>query len=336
MTKEIHRGSILHFPKKTLDPANNYQYFNDGVLVIEKGVITHLGSAEDFFSSAENQQRLNGGGVELHKGLMIPGMIDSHVHLPQVEMIASYGKQLLDWLNDYTFPTEKKFADEEYCYRQAHFFLKQLLANGTTTASVFATIHPASVDAFFDSAKSVNARMICGKVMMDRNCPDYLQDTAESSYRESKQLIEKWHGNGRAMYAITPRFAPTSTPEQLKNAGQLAKEYPGTFVQTHLSENLNEIAWIKQLFPQHRDYLDVYQSYGLVRDRSLFGHGIHLNDREYQALSTSGATICFCPSSNLFLGSGLFNYNKMKEYEIPVTIASDVGAGTSLSLCQSS
>jgi guanine deaminase len=174
--------------------------------------------------------------------------------------------------------------------------------------------------------------MICGKVMMDRNCPDDLQDSADSAYRESKQLIEKWHGNNRALYAITPRFAPTSSPEQLKKAGQLANEHPETFIQTHLSENLAEIDWIKSLYPAHRDYLDVYQSNDLVRERSLFGHCVHLQDREYQALAESGATIAFCPSSNLFLGSGLFDYQRAKDNRIPVAIASDIGAGTSLNL----
>lgn len=332
MLRQVHRGSILHFPKVTIDPANNYQYFNDGVLVTEEGKITHIGEAEDFFKLAENQQLLNYGGVELHKGLIIPGMIDGHVHLPQIEMIASYGKQLLDWLNEYTFPTEKKFAEVEYCYRQSQFFLEQLLSNGTTTASVFASVHSHSVDAFFVAAEELGARMICGKVMMDRNCPEYLQDTPESAYHDSKSLIERWHGNGRAMYAITPRFAPTSSPEQLKKAGQLANEHPDTFIQTHMSENLSEIAWIKSLYPNHRDYLDVYQSFDLARDRSLFGHCVHLQDREYQALAESGSTITFCPSSNLFLGSGLFDYQRAKDHNIPISIASDIGAGTSLSL----
>ncbi len=332
MLRQVHRGSLLHFPKRTIDPAKNYQYFNDGVLVIQEGKITHVGEAETFFKLPENQQLLNYGGVDLHKGLIIPGMIDGHVHLPQIEMIASYGKQLLDWLNEYTFPTEKKFAEVEYCYRQSRFFLEQLLSHGTTTASVFATVHPHSVDAFFVAAEELDARMICGKVMMDRNCPDYLQDTPESAYHDSKVLIERWHGNGRAMYAITPRFAPTSSPEQLKKAGQLAEEHPDTFIQTHLSENLSEIEWIKSLYPKHKDYLDIYQSFGLARDRSLFGHCLHLQDREYKALAESGSTITFCPSSNLFLGSGLFDYQKAKDHNIPISIASDIGAGTSLSL----
>ncbi|UPQ89347.1 guanine deaminase [Vibrio sinaloensis] len=332
MTQQVHRGSILHFPKTTSDPAANYQYFNDGVLVTENGRIRHLGEASEFFKLPANQQRLNYGGVEMHKGLIIPGMIDSHVHFPQIEMIASYGKQLLDWLNEYTFPTEQQFANQAYADAQAEFFLNQLLSHGTTTASVFATVHPQSVNAFFCAAESLQARMICGKVMMDRFCPETLQDTPESAYRDSKALIERWHNQGRAMYAITPRFAPTSTPEQLAKAGQLANEHPDTFIQTHLSENLGEVAWIKELYPEHSDYLGVYEAYDLVRERALFGHAIHLEDREYRSLAQSGATISFCPSSNLFLGSGLFNFDRAKAEGIHVSIASDVGAGTDLSL----
>ncbi|CAH0526195.1 guanine deaminase [Vibrio hippocampi] len=332
MPRQVHRGSILHFPHTTSDPASHYQYFNDGVLVTENGRVTHLGEASDFFRLPANQQLLNYGGVELHKGLLIPGLIDSHVHFPQVEMIASYGKQLLDWLNEYTFPTEKQFANEEYANAQAEFFLSQLIAHGTTTASVFATVHPQSVNAFFNAAESIQARMICGKVMMDRFCPDDLQDTPEQGYRDSKALLERWHKNGRALYAITPRFAPTSSPEQLAKAGQLANEHPDAFIQTHLSENLGEIEWIKELYPQHPDYLGVYEAYDLVRDRALFGHAVHLQPREYQGLKTSGASVSFCPSSNLFLGSGLFNYDKAKADGIKIAMASDVGAGTSLSL----
>ncbi|NLS14632.1 guanine deaminase [Vibrio sp. SM6] len=330
--RSVHRGSILHFPKRTNAPESHYQYFSDGVMVIENGRIQHLGEAHAFFQHPDNQQLLNYGGVEMHKGLLIPGMIDSHVHFPQIEMIASYGSQLLEWLNTYTFPTETQFANEAYAKAQAAFFLDQLMAHGTTTASVFATVHSQSVDAFFSAAETLDARMICGKVMMDRFCPAELQDTPEQSYRDSKALIERWHHRGRAMYAITPRFAPTSTPEQLAKAGQLANEHPDTFIQTHLSENLGEVAWVRELYPESQDYLSVYQAHDLVRDRALFGHAIHLDAREYQALAASGASISFCPSSNLFLGSGLFDYQRAKTEGIPVAIASDVGAGTSLSL----
>jgi guanine deaminase len=332
MNQQIHRGSMLHFPKTTIDPASQYHYLNDGVMVIEDGKIAHIGEAVEFFKDPANQQKLNNGGVELHSGLLLPGLIDSHVHMPQIEMIASFGKQLLDWLNEYTFPTEMQFANQQYAEAQAAFFVEQLFAHGTTTASIFATVHPQSVDALFNAAQRYNARMICGKVMMDRFCPDALQDTPESAYRDSKQLIERWHKQGRALYAITPRFAPTSSPQQLAKAGQLANEHPDTFIQTHLSENLGEVEWIKELYPNSPDYLGVYESVDLVRERALFGHAIHLNDREYSTLSTSGASVSFCPSSNLFLGSGLFDYAAMQQHNIPVSIASDIGAGTSLSL----
>ncbi|MDW6094111.1 guanine deaminase [Vibrio rhizosphaerae] len=328
MQKTFHRGEILHFPTRTDSPEQNYQYLNDGILVIEQGKIIDLLDADVFF----RHHPIAPEQVETHSGLLIPGMIDSHVHYPQMEMIASYGRQLLEWLNDYTFPVETKYADSSYAALQADAFIKQLFAHGTTTASVFATVHPQSVDAFFNAAATYQARMICGKVLMDRHSPDNLRDTADSGYRESKDLLERWHHQGRALYAITPRFAPTSTPEQLALAGQLAQEHPDAFIQTHLSENTDEIDWVKSLFPDAKDYLDVYERYGLVRDRALFGHGIHLEPREYQALASSHSSVIFCPTSNLFIGSGLFPYFSVKEHGIPVAIASDVGGGTSLNL----
>jgi guanine deaminase len=329
---QIHRAALLHFPHATCSPEDHYQFIADGVLVVENGVITYIGEADDFFTAAGNRDIDIHTDVIRHDGLLMPGFIDSHVHFPQTEMIGSYGKQLLDWLNSYTFPTELQFADQHYAHQQAQFFIEQLFAHGTTTASVYATVHPNSVNAFFSAAEQFNARMICGKVMMDRHCPDALQDTPESGYHESKTLIERWHNNGRALYAITPRFAPTSTPKQLDKAGQLAQEYPDVFIQTHLSENLSEIDWVKRLFPTEEDYLAVYQRHHLVRDRTLLGHAVHLNQREIKAIKQSGAAISFCPSSNLFLGSGLFPYQEIKAAGIPVALASDIGAGTSLSL----
>ncbi|SHO59350.1 guanine deaminase [Vibrio quintilis] len=333
MKQTIHRGEILHFPAATSDPAQNHQYLKDGILITENGMITQLLDAQIFLNHLSEEERSCVlPGIIRHEGLLIPGMIDSHVHYPQMEMIASYGTQLLEWLNEYTFPTEAKFCRNDYAAAQSRQFLQQLFAHGTTTASVFATVHPESVNAFFNAAESYQARMICGKVMMDRNCPDNLKDTAETGFTETRQLIEQWHHQGRALYAITPRFAPTSTPEQLAKAGQLAEKYPDTFIQTHLSENVNEIEWVKSLFPECPDYLGVYEKYGLVRERALFGHGIHLEPREYQVLQREQAGVIFCPTSNLFIGSGLFPYFDVKAQNIPVAIASDVGAGTSLSL----
>jgi len=331
MTKQIHRAEILHFPSKSQSPEVNYCHIQDGIMVTENGLIQYLDHASNFFA-LESNRSLPESSIIRHEGLLIPGMIDAHVHYPQTEIIASYGKQLLDWLDTYTFPTESKYAELHYAEAQAEEFIKLLFAHGTTTASVFATVHPTSVNAFFTAAENYNARMICGKVLMDRHAPPALLDTPKSAYFDSKLLIERWHKQGRALYAITPRFAPTSTPEQLSAAGKLAAEFPDTFIQTHLSENHSEIRWVNELFPDQADYLSVYQNYGLVRDRALFGHGVHLSTREQRALANNGAAIAFCPSSNLFLGSGLFPYLQAKEQGINIAIASDVGGGTSLSL----
>ncbi|MDC0610785.1 guanine deaminase [Vibrio sp.] len=329
MAKQYHQGQFLHFPTQTRSPEADFEYLENGILIIEDGIILGLHSADSVIPTLSDTQKES---IITHQGLMLPGMIDTHVHYPQMEVIASYGRQLLDWLNDYTFPAEAQFHEYDYGLQQSHLFLQQIFANGTTTAAVYATVHPESVEAFFTASQNYNARMICGKVLMDRNCPDNLKDNPQSAYTESKSLIEKWHGRGRQLYAITPRFAPTSTEEQLTNAGKLAAEYPDVFIQTHLSENVDEIAWVKELFPDCPDYFSVYEKFGLARERALFGHGIHLTDREIQAIQTSGSSIISCPTSNLFIGSGLFPYFKLKEKNIPIAVASDVGGGTSLNL----
>jgi guanine deaminase len=251
-------------------------------------------------------------------------------------MMAAYGEQLLEWLNLYTFPTERQFQDQSYAFKIASLFLDELLKNGTTTALVFAAVFPESVDAFFEAAAARNLCMISGKVMMDTNCPDYLRDTAQSSYDQSRALIQKWHRRGRLLYAVTPRFAGTSTEAQLKLAAQLLDEFPDVYLHTHLSENVNEVAWIKELFPHYGGYLDVYDQTGLVRERSLFAHGVQLTDAEFQRLSEAKAAISFCPTSNLFLGSGLFPIERAKSLEHPIKVGlgTDVGAGTSFSLLQ--
>jgi guanine deaminase len=251
-------------------------------------------------------------------------------------MIAAYGEQLLEWLSRYTFPTERKFQDKAYAQNVAAIFLTELLRNGTTTALVFATVFPESVDAFFEEADRRNLCMIAGKVMMDRNAPDFLTDTASSSYQESKRLIEKWHHQGRLRYAVTPRFAPTSSDEQLQLAAQLLSEFPDVYLHTHLSENVDEVAWVQELFPQCNGYLDVYDRAGLVGDRSIFAHGVQLTDAEFQRLSEAQSAIAFCPTSNLFLGSGLFKLEQAKSVHHPVKLGlgTDVGAGTSFSMLQ--
>jgi guanine deaminase len=324
------RASILDFVADPRVEADSYRYFKDGLLVVKDGRVQALGSFEKLKPTLAAKIQI----VDWRGHLLMPGFVDTHVHYPQTEMIASYGEQLLEWLNKYTFPTERKYKNFEYSRSQSEFFLQELLRNGTTTALVFATVHPESTEAFFQEAERLNLRMIGGKVMMDRNAPEYLQDTAESSYQDSLALLEKWHGRGRLSYAITPRFAPTSTPEQLAAAGALKKAYPDAFVHTHISENKDEVEWVKSLFPEHKGYLDVYDSFGLVDNRSVFAHGIHLTDAELARMSEARAAISFCPTSNLFLGSGLFPLDKAKEAGVRVGMGTDVGAGTSFSMLE--
>ncbi len=326
------RSSFLHFiedPAKVKVADDAYQYIPDGLMIIENGRIKSLKSFsnkdEDLYSNIEDKRGK----------LIVPGFIDTHIHYPQTQMIASYGEQLLEWLGTYTFPTEKQFSDKKHAEKISKFFINELFKNGTTSALVFGTVHPQSVDALFEEAQKVNMRLIAGKVMMDRNAPKYLLDTAQSSYNESKILIEKWHNKGRLQYAITPRFAPTSTPEQLRLAGKLKAEYPDVYVQTHLSENKSEIEWVKSLFPERDGYFDVYEHYGLTGDKSIFAHSIHLTDKEWDSFSRTNSVISFCPTSNLFLGSGLFDLAKAEQKNIRVGLGTDVGAGTSFSQLQS-
>ncbi|WP_394236667.1 guanine deaminase [Pseudomonas anguilliseptica] len=329
---KAYRAAILH---SIADPAvvgveQSYEYFEDGVLVVDNGQVAKVGHAVDLLPSLKGVEI-----TEYRDALITPGFIDTHIHYPQTGMIASYGEQLLDWLNTYTFPTEQQFADKAHAADVAGIFLKELLRNGTTTALVFGTVHKQSVDAFFEAAEALNLRMIAGKVLMDRNAPDYLTDTPESGYADSKELIERWHGKGRLHYAVTPRFAPTSTPEQLTLAGQLLGEYPDLYMHTHLSENRKEIEWVKALFPERKGYLDVYDHYQLIGARSVFAHGVHLCDDECKRLAETGSAVAFCPTSNLFLGSGLFDLNKLEEHGVRVGLGTDVGAGTSFSQLQS-
>jgi guanine deaminase len=311
--------------------AQAVRYIADGLLLVRDGQIEARGGYVDLAPRVGDRPLFDYSGQ-----LIVPGFIDTHIHYPQTGMMAAYGEQLLEWLDRYTFPTERKFADPAYARSVAELFLDELLKNGTTTALVFAAVFPASVEAFFEAAEARRLRMISGKVMMDRNAPDYLSDTAQSSYDESKALIEKWHGRGRLLYAVTPRFAGTSTEAQLKLAARLLDEFPDVYLHTHLSENGSEVAWIKELFPQYEGYLDVYDQTGLVRERSLFAHGVQLTDAEFQRLSEAKAAISFCPTSNLFLGSGLFRIEQAKnpEYPVKVGLGTDVGAGTSFSMLQ--
>ena len=323
-------ASILHFfaDPGADDAAAAWQYIDDGLLVIENGRIKAVGEARDLLKTLP-------AGVLLHnhKGrLIMPGFVDVHAHYPQIDMIASPGRQLLEWLEDYTFPVERRFSDPAHARNAADFFLNELLRNGTTTAQVFGTVHPQSIDAFFETAENKNLRMIAGKVLMDRNCPVDLRDTPESGFEDSAKLIEKWHGRGRLDYAITPRFAVTSSLRQLELAGQLANQYPTVRIHSHLAENAAEVAWIRELFPSSRSYLDVYDGVGLLRNGAVFAHCIHLDDDDRRRMGSAGAAAAFCPTSNLFLGSGLFDIDAADRAGMQFGMATDVGGGTSFSL----
>ncbi len=329
---KAYRAALLH---SLGDPAEvgieaSYEYFADGLLVVENGLITAVGPAPELLAQLPSDVVVE----HYPHGLITPGFVDTHIHFPQTGMVGAYGEQLLDWLNNYTFPCESQFADSAHAETVAEIFLDELLRNGTTTALVFASVHPESVEALFAAAHKRDLRLIAGKVLMDRNAPDYLTDTADSGYQQSKALIERWHGKGRLHYAVTPRFAPTSSPAQLTLAGQLLQEYPDLYLQTHLSENLKEIEWVKALFPERKNYLDVYDHYQLLGERSVLAHGVHLCDEECQRLAETGSAIAFCPTSNLFLGSGLFNLPQAERFKVNVGLGTDVGGGTSFSLLQ--
>lgn len=276
-------------------------------------------------------------GVEIRhytNHLICAGFIDTHIHYVQTGIIGAFGDQLIDWLNNYTFVEEQRFADKDHATAVAEVFFDQLLSNGTTTAVTFAAVYPSSADAFFEESMRRGTRMIGGKVMMDRNAPHELLDTPQSSYDASKDLIGRWHGTGRNLYAITPRFAPTSTPEQLEMAGQLRREHPDVYVHTHVSENVNEIRWVRSLFPGRTGYLDVYDYYGLLGPRTVLAHGVHLTAKERRRVYSTGSMVAHCPTSNLFLGSGLFHVHDAKDSQFPMNVGlgTDIGAGTSFSL----
>ncbi len=298
-----------------------------GAVAIQAGKIVATGPADEVLASHPHARRIDHG-----QHLILPGFIDAHAHYPQTGIIASWGKRLIDWLNTYTFPEEMRFSDPDYAAEIADLYLDLCLANGITTACSFATIHSESVTALFDAAQGRDLRLLTGKVMMDRNAPDGLRDTAQSGYDDSKRLLERWHGTDRLSYVITPRFAPTSTPEQLEAAGALWSEHPQCLMQTHLSEQTEEIAWMKDLFPDDTDYLGVYERFGLTGPGAVFGHSIHLTDRETDHLKASGSAIAHCPTSNTFIGSGLFDMRAAQSARIPTGLATDVGGGSSFSM----
>lgn len=302
----------------------SYRWFEDGHLAV--GDDGRIASVGDFADAPEGEV------VDLSGKLIAPGFIDTHLHAPQLEMIGSYGGHLLEWLNRYTFPTERQFEDPVHARRVARSLYDELLRNGTLTALIFSTVHATATDIFFEEAELRGFRGIIGKAMMDRNAPEYLLDrSAQQSYDESRALLEKWHGRGLLGYAITPRFAPTSTPEQLELAGKLKAEFPDVWVHTHISENRNEVLWVQELFSD-AEYADVYDHYGLLGERTVLAHGVWLTPEELDLLARRGSRISHCPNSNLFLGSGLFPLHRVLDAGVIVGLGSDIGAGTTPSL----
>jgi guanine deaminase len=321
------RGTLLDYVGDPGIDPRHARLEVDGLLIVDAGKIVDRGAFEVVHA------RFPDVPVESFAGKIIcPGFIDGHVHYPQLGVIASHGHQLLEWLRVYTFPQESAFADPAFAGVQARRFVQELLRHGTTTALALCTVHPCSVDALAEAALDVDLRMILGKVLMDCNAPLDLLDTPERAYDESAALIARWHRRGRLDYAITPRFAGTSSRQQLALAGTLRREHPSVYVHTHLAENRAEVAWMRELFPEREHYTDIYSHYGLLGERSVLAHGIHLNRAELRLLADTRSVIAFCPTSNLFLGSGLFPLSRVQRYGVRVALATDVGAGTSL--CQ--
>ena len=308
------------------------RFTGDAVLVLEDGRIRAHGPAGEILPALPAGTEV----VRYPDCVIMPGFLDAHVHYAQVPIIGSFGEHLLQWLERYTFPAEQAFQDQAHARRVAGVYFRENLRNGITTAAVYGTVFPGSVDALFEESERLGLRTIGGKVLMDRNAPPALLDTPERGYDESKALIGRWHGRGRSLYAITPRFAATSSPEQLELAGVLRREHPGCFVQTHISEQMGEIAWVKQLFPQRSGYADVYDHFGLLGRRVILGHGVHLTEDELALLHRTGTAIAHCATSNLFLGSGMFDLRRARDRARPVHVAvgTDIGAGTTFSILQ--
>ncbi len=326
------RGRLLRFRDNpgAVGPAASHEYVEDGLLLIRDGRVEAAGAAAELLAGPARDVAL----VDHRPHLLLPGLIDTHIHFPQTQVIASFGTQLLEWLETYTFVEEQRFADTEHAARIARFFLAELLRNGTTTAAVYGTVHAGAMEAFFTESHRQGTRMIAGKSLMDRHAPPALMDTAQTGHDESAALIARWHGTGRQGYAVTPRFAITSSEAQLEAAGALLAAHPTCWMQTHLAENRDEIVEVARLYPWAEDYTQVYERFGLLGPRSLLGHCIHLSDRELRRLAESRAVAVFCPTSNLFIGSGLFDLARTAGGADPVRLglATDVGGGTSYSM----
>ena len=324
------RAQLLTFNGDPAQSSNAAVFNEDGLLIVEDGHVVAAGA----YAALSSQLAPGTQVQDMRDKLIVPGFIDTHIHYPQTDMIASPAPGLLPWLDTYTFPTERRFADPAYAQDTASFFVEELLACGTTTALVYCTVHKESADALFTESEARNLRMVAGKVLMDRNCPEFLRDTAQSGYDDSAELIGRWHNRGRQMYALTPRFAPTSTEAQLEACGVLAREHADIFIQSHVAENTDEVKWVADLFPGHRSYLDIYDHYGLLRRRAVYGHCIYLDEEDRKRMAQTGTVASHCPTSNLFLGSGLFDFDKAAEAGMPVALATDVGGGTSFSMLQ--
>lgn len=327
MNRTVLRGRVLSFHRapQAIDDVESYLYLEDGAVSIEDGIVVAVGE----FDSAETAGAMV---IDHRPNLIMPGFIDLHLHYVQSQMMAAYAGSLLEWLSTYTFIEEQKFSQQGHADAVAVDFYDALIRHGTTTAVAYCSSHPRSVDAFFAEAQRRNMLMVGGKVMMDRNAPEGLCDTAQSGYDDTRALIARWHGRGRALYAISPRFAITSTPAQMEAARALADEHPDCYVQTHLSENDAEITLSMELYPSSPDYTGIYEDFGLLGRKTLLGHSIHLNHRETGVLAETGAVAVFCPTSNLFLGSGLFDRDRLVSHGVRVGIATDIGGGTSVSM----
>ncbi|WP_392338195.1 guanine deaminase [Loktanella salsilacus] len=328
MTKQLLLGQTLGFDGDALaDWQGATRHDSAGGVVIDAGLIVATGSG-----AALRAAHPDAAVTDYGDALISAGFVDAHMHYPQTPIIASWGKQLIDWLNTYTFPQEMRLADTDYARQVADTTLDLALAHGTTTLTSFCTIHPGSVDAWFEGAAARGMAVVGGKTCMDRNAPDGLRDTVQSAYDDSKALLDRWHGKGRATYAITPRFSPTSTPDQLAALGALWAERPEVLMQTHLSEQLPEIAWVRDLFPQSRDYLDTYEAFGLLGPKGLYGHAIHLEPREIDRLAEVDAAVVHCPTSNTFIGSGLFDMAGLAARGLRIGLATDTGGGSNFSM----
>ncbi len=330
MVQNAYRAQIFHLLADPQVEADAFQYIKDGLLIIEDGHIKALGAYKSLAGTLRASTKIK----HYKNHLIVPGFIDTHIHYPQVDIIGSYGRQLLDWLQDYTFPAELAFKDPKVCAETARFFIKELLRNGTTSALVFGTVHETSADAIFKHAQEKNMRLIAGKVLMDRGAPKGLLDGHDLGRAASARLIKKWHGKARLGYAITPRFAPTSTRAQLQMVGALKAENPDVHIHTHMCENKDEIQHVGALFPEALDYLDVYERYGLVGEKTVLAHGVHMSASMCARIAKAGARISLCPSSNMFIGSGLFDLARLRRHKVLHALGTDIGGGTSFSLLQ--